>query len=210
MESLRAYLDRDTSFIIFEFLINDGDYYPFTLKDIENLSGKIKDWYTCMMYASKIGNAELLMYASLQNNYNDLFWFISKAAENGHLHIIKIIEENIDCTEYWGEIVENAISKGHLEIAKYAEVRARGEMMSSYRTREHYGPDEWGYIVWDWCMFNAARSGNLEMINYVESKCKKHIYQDRRFFIEDEREELIKDEQSCGIFRCGLNTKQRK
>nr|QBK93155.1 MAG: ankyrin repeat protein [Pithovirus LCPAC403] len=51
MDILRKELDCiDVSKLIFEFLINDGDYLPFTTEDLKLLENKIHDWDKCMKW----------------------------------------------------------------------------------------------------------------------------------------------------------------
>ena len=67
MDILLQYLDRDTTGLVCEFLINGDDYTPFTLENIRHLERRIHNWFHCMQWAARVGNLPILKYVGKKN-----------------------------------------------------------------------------------------------------------------------------------------------
>ena len=53
METLKFILEcKDCEELIFEFLINGYNYFPFTVQDLKLFSKRIKNWDECMKWES--------------------------------------------------------------------------------------------------------------------------------------------------------------
>nr|QBK93014.1 MAG: hypothetical protein LCPAC403_01480 [Pithovirus LCPAC403] len=169
MESIRHFLCKDVSLIIFEFLINGENYNSFVLKDIVEFNEKIYNWDMVLLWSLEINNKDTINYSK-----SKFIWMQTCVkcstfnCEDPRCTYIIEDEEIEDFPEYeetfedWDGmcqmIFEEAINSGNYEISEI--------VYSSMSSRD-------AYFRWEVCMILGFRSGrNEEILRYVESKVK--------------------------------------
>ena len=101
------------------------------------------------IFASEVGSLEVLKHL-YKNNHISIFvmpnLLVSKAAENGHLHILKFLVKNT-IGEVNKDTCKIAVNNGHLHIFKYLD-----------KIKVPYA---------NFLLQKAAKSGNLELFRYL-------------------------------------------
>ncbi len=175
METLREHLDRDTSLLIFEFLINGREYHrtdeleipsdvdnynSFSLEEIKSLRVKIYRWDECRKWAAKKGNFEITKYADEQEGESDDVWeeCIYLASEGGNIEIIEYFASKACFSR--SECLSSAAEGGHFEVVKYLENRFNNE---SFQREDDK-------IRWEGCIIGSLKGRHPEIVKYAAER----------------------------------------
>ncbi len=158
MEIIKNKLNcKDCEKLIFEFLINDQDYSPFTMKEIKMFSEKILHWDPLMHWAitsnslSEEDRIKAIIYVSdncrFEEYDNHEFCYHCGGLDGYHnKYYRKIGSQWVLC---WENVYNSAAKYGKVEIIKYL-YRQRRESLR---------------LKWEQC--EEAIHGHLEVIKYI-------------------------------------------
>nr|QBK92894.1 MAG: ankyrin repeat protein [Pithovirus LCPAC403] len=175
---------------IFEFLINDKDYDPFTLKDIKLFSRKITNWKICMG-CGVLKGLEWIEYTESKIPQNErkgaYVWCLQASAFYGNFTMLKYFEEKgvyEDCD--WELTIKQASrskktmikhkvrKEDTFEIFKYIESKLSGTAI--YRGITRYGRIDLADYMWErgfkedfqHNMYSCIHFNQFEMLKWIE------------------------------------------
>ncbi len=178
MEYIRNHLDKDTSLLIFEYLINDENYTSFKYEDIVSLSNKITRWDLCLYWATKNNKLNIVkysrpfindknvwhqcMYEVVREGHIEIFRYVLRACgnkiqcgaathagEGGHMHMLRVLDDNFDGLNPF--IAEGAAKGGHLKI--FSAYIAKSTDLVGY---------QWSTIIED-----VVDNNHLDILMYI-------------------------------------------
>lgn len=112
-------------------------------------------------YAAHFGNLEIIKYFVHQISHllHTINWdfVLYGAARAGRLEIIKYCEKNISNSIDWVYALKSAAISGNVKILKYIESIC-------------FDISFINWVQWNWVLFDAIHSKNLEMVKYCRKK----------------------------------------
>ncbi|KAE9073892.1 hypothetical protein PF010_g24893 [Phytophthora fragariae] len=152
------------------------------------------------------GRLDILRWLSVRDQLDGIHGLVVKAAEHGHLHVIRWLIDGDDawngistrCTDLGGEAsvaIHTAAIRGHLEVAQYLYVRAktpqndlqrelqRLEQNKTFRTLMAYlGPNMLAESMGAQTMVGAAENGLLDVVQWLCANSSAVFNQKYNFF----------------------------
>nr|QBK92895.1 MAG: ankyrin repeat protein [Pithovirus LCPAC403] len=193
MDVIRSKLKcEDVVIYIFEFLINDKNYNPFTLKDIKlfALKNKITNWKICMG-CGVLKGLEWIEYSEskiLQNTRQEVYgWCLYLSAYYGNFTMLKYFEaKGVYTTCDWALTIEEASKSEEtmikrkvkkedaFEIFKYIEPKLTS--ISACKSIVKNGRNDLADYMWErgfkedfqLYMYNSIQFNQFEMLKWIE------------------------------------------
>ncbi|KAE8973828.1 hypothetical protein PR001_g26194 [Phytophthora rubi] len=152
------------------------------------------------------GRLDILRWLSVRDQLDGIHGLVVKAAEHGHLHVIRWLIDGDDawngistrCTDLGGEAsvaIHTAAIRGHLEVAQYLYVRAKTpqndlqrelqglEQNKTFRTLMAYlGPNMLAESMGAQTMVGAAENGLLDVVQWLCANSSAVFNQKYNFF----------------------------